>query len=461
MIRATIIGAAFVIALVVLVPAFVVRYSDLEQDVEPAAATPPAIIPSTQAIAPATHAHSGFLYGRITVDGATYEGRLRWGGDQEAFWGDYFNGAKGENRWVAHTPKERSSRQGSRIEIFGFEIGGDRSNDLQRLFMARFGDIARIEAHFADVQVRLKSGTVLALDRFSAGDIDDGVRVWDARRGVVDLDARRIRTIEFLPTAQLADAPARLHGVVRTRQGDFTGFIQWNQQDGVGTDTLDGRTGDGELSLRYDTIRSIARHSRDSALVALFDGRVIVLSNTPEVGRGNRGIYVDDTRYGRVLILWDAFERVEFSPGGSGPAYGDFPPGRRLTGSVTTRDGRRLAGRLVYDFDESETTETLDVSFEGVDYAIPFGLIASIVPPGREARGAEPDRVILHDGEVLPLERSGDLGERNAGMLIFVVGRERPEYVPWSEIEQIDFDRAPAMSPPLGEREIPGSEQLG
>lgn len=65
----------------------------------------------------------------------------------------------------------------------------------------------------------------------------------------------------------------------------------------------------------------------------------------------------------------------------------------------------------------------------------------SIVPPGREGRGAEPGRVILHDGEELPLERSGDLGERNAGMLIFAVGRERPEYVPWTDIEQIDFDR--------------------
>jgi hypothetical protein len=93
--------------------------------------------------------------------------------------------------------------------------------------------------------------------------------------------------------------------------------------------------------------------------VTLLDGREIVLSGTAKVG-GNRGVYVDDPRYGRVLVSWDAFERVDFSPGGSGPAYGDFPPGRPLTGSVTTRAGRRLAGRLVYDLDESETTETLD-----------------------------------------------------------------------------------------------------
>jgi hypothetical protein len=108
-----------------------------------------------------------------------------------------------------------------------------------------------------------------------------------------------------------------------------------------------------------------------------------VLPDSREVGHDNRGTYVDDRRYGRVLISWDAFERVDFSPAGSGPAYGDFPPGRPLTGTVTTRDGRRVAGRLVYDLDESETTETLDAQSHGVDYTIPFGLIASIVAPGR------------------------------------------------------------------------------
>ena len=148
-----------------------------------------------------------------------------------------------------------------------------------------------------------------------------------------------------------------------------------------------------------------------------------------------------------MLISWDAFERVDFSPGGSGPAYGDFPTGRPLTGDVTTRDGRRLAGRLVYDLDESETTETLDAPSQGVDYTILFGLIASIVLPAPEERGAERAKVTLHSGEVLQLELAGDLGEGNAGMLIFVDGRKQPEYVRWTEIKQIHFDRPPAMYP--------------
>ena len=263
------------------------------------------------------------------------------------------------------------------------------------------------------------------------------------------LDSLRIRSIELLPTVGLGGVPSRLHGTVRTRHGeDFTGFVQWNREEGVGSDQLDGRAGDRELGVRFDTVRSIARRSRDSALVTLLDGREVELSDSREVGPDNRGTYVDDRRYGRVLISWDAFERVDFSVGDSGPAYGDFPPGQALTGTVTTRDGRRLAGRLVYDLDESETTETLDAPSHAVDYTIPFRLIASIVAPGRGEGSARRASVTLHDGEELQLEPTGDLDAGNAGMLTFVNGGRRAEYVPWADIEQVDFDRPPAMYPP-------------
>jgi hypothetical protein len=444
-------GGAFATVLVLL--ALAAGYQALKQDVAPGTATSPA--GTAQTATAAEEAHPSFLYGRIaTVDSVTYEGRLRWGGGEEAFWGDYFNGAKKANPWVAHVPPERLPKEIRPIEIFGVEIAHrERPIDLGRLFMARFGDIARIEASGRDVRVTLKSGTVFDLDRFSASDFDDGVRVWDGTRGVADLDSLRIRAIELLPTPRPGAAPDRLHGTVRTRQGDeFSGFVQWDREECVGSDELAGHTAGGERRMRFDAIRSIARRSRDSSLVTLLDGREIVLSGARAVGHGNRGAYVDDPRYGRVLVSWDAFERVEFSPGASGPAYGDFPPGGPLTGSVTTRDGRRLDGRLVYDLDESEVTETLDAPSEGVDYTIPFGLIASTVLPGPEERGTQRARVTLRSGKELQLECAGDLGQGNAGMLIFVGDRQRPEYVPWTDVEQVALDRPPAMYPPLGRR---------
>ena len=453
MTKATIAGGALAIVLVVLL-ALVAGYRafkpTLEQEEEPAAVTSQATSLATTEVASETH--QGFIFGRVTTDdGAIYEGRLRFGGNEEAFWGDYFNGLKDKNPWAAQAPLDQTERRP--LQIFGVKVFQWESQvDLSRPFMARFGDIARIEANGRDLRVTLKSGTMFHLDRYAADDFADGVRVWDGRRGVVDLDEGQIRSIDLLPTSRQGPAPDRLHGTVRTRGGDFTGFIQWNRQKGVRSDELNGHTANGELSLRFDTVRSIARNLSNSSQVTLLEGEEIALSGTPEVGPDNLGIYVDDRRYGRVLISWDAFERVDFSPGGNGPAYADFPTGRPFTGDVTTRDGRRLAGRLVYDLDESENTETLDAPSQGVTYNIPFGLIASIEFPAPKEHGSGPAKVTLHGGEVLQFDLAGDLKEGNIGLLIFVDGRKQPEYVRWTEIKQIDFDRPSAMYPPLEQR---------
>ena len=401
---------------------------------ESSAATP--IAPVSGEVQKPADSPAGFIYGRVTtVDGATYEGRLRFGGDEEAAWGDYFNGNKKANPWVAYLPSEKVPRDHESFEIFGWKIGSrDKEVDLGRLFMARFGDIARIESSGRDVKVTLKSGSLFDLKRLDASDFDDGVRVWDAKRGAVDLDSLRIRTIELLPTpATLADVPYRLHGTVHTPKGDFAGFIQWNRQRGLGTDELTGQTDAGAVRLRFDSIRTIGRREGEGAVATLLDGREIRISDH-ELGLGT---YVDDPRYGRVLVPWYVATSIDFSPGGSGPAYGDFPAGQPLTGSVTTVSGAKLKGRLVYDLDESESTQTLDAPLDGVDYTIPFGLVTSVV---KEANTPF-IKVVLQSGEELKLEPDGDLGERNAGILVFIDGGTRSEYVTWSDVERVEFDR--------------------
>lgn len=444
-------GFAAALGLILLVVA------GLHRPLEPAVVAATGPTAATSATASKDEAQ-GFLYGRVTTaDGTAYQGRLRFGRDEEAFWGDYFNGSKLDNPWAAYVP-DGQPRDPRPMRILGFELPfWGRPAHLSRPFMARFGDIVRIEALGRRVRVTLKSGIQFTLDRMAASDFDDGVRLWDDTGAVVDLVSWtggippashvRIRTIDLLPTARLGSVPTRLHGTVQTRGGLFSGFVQWDRQYCVGLDALNGRTADGPISLRFDTIRSIARRSGDSALVTLLDGRALVLSGTRAVGRENRGLYVDDARYGRVLVSWDAFDRVDFSNGGSGPAYTEFAPGGPIVGSVTVRGGRRLEGRIVYDLDESEITETLDAPHQGIDYTLPFGLIASIAPVGPAARGGQGARVTLHGGEDLRLEATGDLAPGNAGLLVFVEGRERPEHVTWTDIERVDFRRPPAMYP--------------
>jgi len=436
--KGTIARAALGAVLILILFAIAVGYTAFERNFGTDTSKPPAVAPASAV----EEAHPSFLYGRVAIAaGATYEGRLRWGRGrgEEAFWGDYFNGFKSANPWAAYLPPERPGKDP--FKIFGIEIGGGKP-DLGRPFMARFGDIARIDNLGRDVRLTLKSGTVITTNDSASNDLDDGVRVWDRSQGILDVGARQVRTIDFLPAPLAGPLPPRLHGTVRTSAGDFTGFVQWNRNEGLGTDELGGGTADGDPRVRFDTIRSIARKEQ-SSLVTLHDGREIVLTGL-ESGHASLGIYVDDPRFGRVLVSWDTFERLDFSAGGRSPAYGDFPPGLPLTGIVTTRTGRRLAGRLVYDLDESETTETLDAPAQGVDYTIPFGLITSIVLPGRDERA----RVTLSTGEQLQLDRRGDLGDANAGILIFVDGRQRPEYVRWADVERVDFHRGgPSREP--------------
>jgi hypothetical protein len=126
--KVTMAGAAFS-ALLVLLALAVGRWA-FERDNDPAAVTSSAIPPSATpnvATYPAAETDKGYLYGRITtLDGVTYEGRLRWGGHEEAFWGDYFNGTKSDNPWVAQVPPERLPQERRPTEVFDIHLLGGR-----------------------------------------------------------------------------------------------------------------------------------------------------------------------------------------------------------------------------------------------------------------------------------------------------------------------------------------------
>lgn len=357
--------------------------------------------------------HEGLVHGRVTMeDGTVYQGRLRWGGDEEALWTHHFNGRKRGDRWGDLLPR------------------GEAPDASGRPFLARFGDLARIETTLREIRVTLKSGESFVLDRFEADDLADGLRIWDDAQGLVDLGEWRIRSVEFQP-GERGDGPRPLHGTVRTAQGAFTGFLQWNRTAGLVTDTFMG-------VIPFRDIAAIQRRSAESALVTLVDGSERVVSVDGGDPVAPRGVYVDDPRFGRVLVSWDTLEGVELDDGGTGPGYDDFTPGGPLEGIVTTRSGERLEGRIVYDLDESQTTETLDAPWRGVDYLITFANVATIeLPDGGD--GGPPARVTLRGGEALELERSGDLGPGNAGVLVFTGGAAEPRYVPWSDVVRIAF----------------------
>lgn len=394
--------------------------------------------PTAQAQAEATAgAGDGFLYGRVTTrSGNTYTGLLRWG-TQELFWDDLFNSAKQELPYARYAPGERR-REEPRIGLLErfVRLVFDDDWEASRQFWVRFGDIDRIQIDGrGETEVVMKGGARFKVEG-GGNDVGETIRVHDATLGEVELEWRGIETLQFLPTPAGVELPGRrLYGQLETRSGSFQGFIQWDAEECISPDKLDGESVDGDLSIEMGNLRSIARNSRHSSRVVLADGRSLDLDGTNDVDSSIRGIYVEDPRYGRVDIPWDLFERLDFrSAPGSGPGYGSFQPGEPLAGTVTARGGQRHQGRIVFDLDEAYDFEILQGELEGVELYIPFRRVASISPQGR--RGSS---VRLRNGEELYLEEVQDVSSDNAGVLIFTREGAEPTYLAWDEVERIDF----------------------
>ena len=379
----------------------------------------------------------GFLYGRVTTaSGTSYEGRLRWGGE-ESFWGDFFNGTKRDRTYPDEMPEGVRSRK-EPVKIFGITVRwGSNGSEVSRVYKARFGDIAEIRVRGGDsATVVMKSGNEYRIDGGS-NDLGGEIQIWDDSIGEVSLDWKRIESIEFLAAPKRLDVGAsRLYGTVQTTSGEFRGFVQWDQDECLSTDKLDGDSADdADLSIAMGRIRTIERRSSRSSLVVLKDGREFVLDGSNDVDSSNNGIFVDDPRFGRVLIDWEAFERIDFEePADSGPAYEEFKSAAMLRATVTDRRGGSFRGRIVYDLDESEGWEFLDGSARNIDYIIPMDMIASIEPQGRDS-----SLVRLRNGEELELADAADVDEGNDGVLILSAG-DSQTYVPWDEIRRIQFD---------------------
>jgi hypothetical protein len=320
-------------------------------------------------------------------------------------------------------------------KVFGRRIEmqfGDGSPS--RVVIVRFGDIRSITVTGGDdATVTLKDGSEIEVSGY-ANDVGGPIWIRDAALGDIEIAWKKIETIEFAPTPDtVAPQGGRLYGVVDTGSGQFEGFIQWDKEECLATDELDGDSDDGRLSIQMGNIQTIERHGRSASRVTLNDGRTLVLDGTNDVNDDNRGILVEDARYGRVEIPWSEFERVELRVASdSGQGYDSYSKPSALRGVVTTTDGGTARGELVYDVDEQYSWEMLNGSADEIEYNIPFASIASIEPQGRH--GAT---VTLRNGEILELGDGQDVSDANDGLVVLSDGAER--YLEWSLIRKLEL----------------------
>ena len=383
--------------------------------------------------------HQGFLYGTVeTKSGASYTGLLRWG-REEAFWDDLFNATKPDEPATGKLP-EGYRRDPQKIEVFGLRITGPWEHGwATRQFVARFGDIVEIRPRGGDrLDIVMKGGATWLLDGGS-NDVGADIRVADATLGEVTVEWSRIRSIRFAATpADVKPSGQRLRAKIATTDGEFQGFLQWDSEEALTGDKLDGETEDGDVSIEMGRIRSIERVSRHASRVSLADGRVLELSGSNDVDGSIRGVLVEDDRFGRVEIPWEVFVRAEIEAApDSGPGYDAYAAGRPLAAKVTATDGRVRSGRIAFDLDESASWEMLNGSQADVEYSIPFARIKAIRPLGRKRA-----EVTLDSGQKLQLEGQTDVGESNAGVAFLDAEKSAvgPAYLAWDEISAIEFE---------------------
>ena len=391
----------------------------------------------------------GFIYGTvITESGTEYRGFMRWG-KQEAFWDDLFHSLKDELPYIDEIedmdlmdedPDDRRDRRdrGGKIKVFNFRIDWDKDDDwgASRVFVARFGDIERLEiTGDEDALVVLRNGDEFDVSGYS-DDVGGTIRMRDDSLGEIDLKWDRIESISFEAAPRSADpGMRRLYGTVESDAGDFTGYIMWDKEECTTVDLLDGESEDGDLSIEFGRISAIERRGRSSSIVELRDGRRLRLRGSNDVDDDNRGIMIEDPRFGRVTVEWDAFDRLELTdPNGSGRGYDEYERPRALTGRVEDRDGDVFEGRIVFDLDEAGTWEMLNGSYRDVSFDIPFELVTSVEPVDDDA-----SRIALRSGEEIELEDSQDISERNDGLLVYLDGDDAV-YVPWRELRRVEFD---------------------
>jgi len=355
----------------------------------------------------------------------------------EVYWDDILDGTKERSSEKRYNKKSRSR---SKRKIFGITINKHiYTSGSSRQSEVKFGHIQSIiSLSSSEGLVILKSGEE---HEFSGSDIGSSVRdivVDDRDEGEVYFDWDDIDEIVFTKEPSTPDDRAeRLYGKLTTRRGDeYIGWIEWDIDECMTTDILDGDEGRRrDRKIGFGKIKSIERRSRSSALVTLHSGKVMKLSGTNDVNKENRGIRVKTPDFGRVKVLWNDFEMVEFMPVPLDmlPKYGSFDGGRKIEGTIYTEDGEKFTGQIIWDDDERYTWEHLNGNYRDIEVDIEFANIESIERHSRS--GA---LITTKSGRNIVLEESNDVDSDNNG--IIVLTDDGDEIVlDWYDFEKADF----------------------
>ncbi|MFY0608497.1 MAG: hypothetical protein JXR10_17395 [Cyclobacteriaceae bacterium] len=380
----------------------------------------------------------GYIYGRVITIDDEYEGRITWG-KEETFWHNYFNASKTNKSAY----KEKAGNRDEDWDWTDFDwafraIWEDKVSTLHQ-FSCQFGDIQSIEnVGRSEVVLTLKNGFRMKLDGRGYNDIGATIYITDRYDNNAKINWDRVEKVEFssAPAGLRVRDAKPIYGTVNTLgKGSFTGFVQWDHDERIQTDKLDGDFKGDDLSISFSSIERIERAGRGGCDVLLKSGREYYLTGTNDVNTGNRGIIVYVPEMGRVDIPWVHFRSLDLiDTESTGPSYDDYKRPKGISGSVLTVRNEQYTGKIIYDLDEEWELETLDANDDGVAYEIPFRFVDKITPKNHSF-----SQVAIKNGMVLLLGEARDIDERNDGLMI-LDKRNQETHVKWNQIVEIKFD---------------------
>lgn len=396
-----------------------------------------------------------FIYGKVsTKEGNTYEGPIRWG-KEEVYWTDLFNASKEENenlRYLSTAQRDKLDEQqawagggegsfssfihtiGIKTERYFFNSSGSYLHQ----FGCQFGEIRSISPEGRRyMSIEMQNGDRFTLDGEGYNDVGPTIHVLDKSVGEIAVEWNRIERVTFMPTPRKLAATfgEPLYGTVESYDGSFTGYIQWDHDERISTDKLDGDADDGKMTIPFEKIRSIERRAGHS-IVILKSGREVELRGSNDVSHGHRGIIVMDKTVAAIDIPWDEFRKVVFTEKAPEAIvrYDDFKTQKPLQGKVTTHDGKTVSGQIVYDLDEMYNYDLLQGKDDDIKFAAPFRNIRRIT-----VKTTSHCEVELTNGKRLTLRDEQDVNNRNQGLLITTGTSGERQYIPWTEVEAIEF----------------------
>jgi len=196
-------------------------------------------------------------------------------------------------------------------------------------------------------------------------------------------------------------AAGDLYGTIRTSDGrELTGPMRWDKNENFWDDVLDAskieqieveddgfqlnlfgvdliKVGGSDhqsrsgFSIPFGHLQAIERDGRHAARLTLKSGETIEVRAVADLGRGMRGVVIDDPKAGSQELSWNSIDRVEFRQN-----PGDGRDEERLYGTAESRGGT-FEGYIVWDRDESMLEDVLDGYDDREEHEIPFREIRS------------------------------------------------------------------------------------